>query len=109
MDTRTTVLRGSFEVERTKVTRGDPFGYFIVVDGKPTRLNAIGFIRYKEKYYIILTDMPEFGISSEEYGIAEIEGIKEQQPVLKDVEDEEVYKELCELWETSTEEIDEEG
>ena len=77
----------------------------IVVNEKPVKVNAVGYIGHMDKEYVVVNNMPEMDLDPDNYDILEIkEDLNSNIIVLFSIQSESLYETLCNMWELWLEE-----
>lgn len=70
----------------------------IIVEDKPMKLNVIGLMKVGEDEVLIVSDVPALEIGPREYEIFHL--IRDGESMsIKDIESDELYQRLCNIWE----------
>ena len=97
--TEITGLKGCLTVVVAKVDLDiqEAFSHFCIdVNGKQVPLNVIGLLTDTEHKYLVLHDM-EGLVSEADYAIVEV--VQAESMALTEINDNQVYQSLCDLWE----------
>lgn len=74
--------------------------------GVEQSLDVLGFIQYDGEHYIVITNMQEFKVGEDEYLVLGLEENKDGTTRLRWIESDELYYQLCGMWESGLEEIE---
>lgn len=103
---QTSALRGYLMGEKVDI-KDEPFkDLVVIINGVPASLEVLGGIKYGEREFIVVTNLPILEISNTEYEIFEL--IREDGKVsIQSIEDISAYETLVEMWQAKVMEDEE--